>query len=85
MCPDIVMANGIITGNLRESNKGRSSKFREGSRVQQTHEDGRRTYRPKRSGNDKKDDDNSPKTLNDKNYTASLKFRQTTLYSLTFS
>ncbi len=52
------MANGI--------NKGRSSKFREGSRVRQTPE-GRRTYRPKRCGNNNKDEDNSPKNLNDKN------------------
>ena len=29
-------------------NKGRSSKFREGSRVRQTPEEGWRTYRPKR-------------------------------------
>ena len=27
----------------------------------------RRTYRPKRYGNNNKDEDNSPKTLNDKN------------------
>ena len=52
--------------------KGRSSKFREGSRVRQTPEEGRRTYRPKRCGNNHKDEDNSPKTLNDKNQ----KFRQ---------
>ena len=53
------MTNGI--------NKGRSSKFREGSRIRQTPEEGRRTYRPKRFGNNNKDEDNSPKTLNDKN------------------
>ena len=29
------MANGIRTGDPREFNKGRSSKFREGSRVRQ--------------------------------------------------
>ena len=34
--------------------------------VRQTLEEGRRTYRPKRSGNNNKDEDNSPKTLNDK-------------------
>ena len=50
----------------RGFNKGRSSKFRVGSRVRQTPEEGRRTYRPKRCGNNYKDDDNSPKTLNDK-------------------
>ena len=48
-------------------NKGRSSKFREGSRVRQTPEKGRRTYQPKRCGNNNKDDDNSPKNLNDNN------------------
>ena len=31
-----------------------------------TPEKGRRTYRPKRCGNNNKDEDNSPKTLNDK-------------------
>ena len=51
----------------RGFNKGRSSKFREGSRVRQTPEEGQRTYRPKRFGNNNKDEDNSPKTLNDKN------------------
>ena len=30
------MANGIRTGDLRGFNKGRSSKFREGSRIRQT-------------------------------------------------
>ena len=60
------MANGIRTGNPRGFNKGRSSKFREGSRVRQTPEEGRRTYRPKRCGNNNKDEDNSPKNLNDK-------------------
>ena len=58
------MANGIRTGDPRGFNKGRSSKFRGGSRVRQTPEEGWRTYRPKRCGN--KDEDNSPKTLNDK-------------------
>ena len=71
------MANGIRTGELRGFNKGRSSKFREGSRVRQTPEEGRRTYQPKRCGNNNEDEDNSPKTLNDKNHQAlSLKFRQ---------
>ena len=44
------MANGIRTGDPRGFNKGRSSKFHEGSRVRQTPEEGRRTYRPKRCG-----------------------------------
>ena len=60
------MANGIRTGDPRGFNKGRSSKFREGYRVRQTPEEGRKTYRPKRCGNNYKDEDNSPKTLNDK-------------------
>ena len=58
------MANGI---NPREFNKGRSSKSREGSRVQETPEEGRRIYRLKRCRNNNKDEDNSPKILNDKN------------------
>ena len=71
------MANGIRTGDPRGFNKGRSSKFQEGSRVQQTHEEGRRTHQPKRSGNNNKDEDNSLKTLNYKNQQAlSQKFRQ---------
>ena len=59
------MANGIRTGDPRGFNKGRSSKFRVGSRVRQSPEEGRRTYQSKRCGNDNKDDDYSPKTLND--------------------
>ena len=58
------MANGIRTGDTRGFNKGRNSKFREGFRVRQTPKEGRGTYRPKHFGN--KDEDNSPKTLNDK-------------------
>ena len=46
-------------------------------RFRQTPEEGRRTYRPKRCGNNNKNEDNSPKTLKDKNHPASsLKFRQ---------
>ena len=67
------MANGIRTDDPR----GRSSKFREGSRVRQTPVEGRRTYRPKRCWNNYKDEDNCMKTLNDKNQQASSKkFRQ---------
>ena len=62
------MTNGSKTDNPRRFNKGRSSKFREGSRVRQTPEEGWRTYRPKRCGNNNKDKDNSPKIHNDKNY-----------------
>ena len=65
------MVNGIRRGNSLGFNKGRSLKFREGSRVRQTPEEDRRTYRPKRCGNNNKDEDNSPKTLNDKNQQAS--------------
>ena len=71
------MANGIRTGDPRGFNNGRISKFRQGPQVRQTPEEGRRTYRPKRCGNNNKDEDNSPKTLNDKNHQASSqKFRQ---------
>ena len=48
--------------------------FREGCQIRQTPEEGRRTYRPKRCGNNtnnNKDKANSPKTLNDKNHQAS--------------
>ena len=55
----------------RGFNKRRSSKFREGSRVRQAPEEGRRTHRPKRCGNNNKDEDNSPKTLNNKNHQVS--------------
>ena len=71
------MANGIRTGDPRGFNKGRSSKICEGSRVRQSPEEGRRTYQPKRCGNNNKDEDNSPKNLNGKNQQASSqKFRQ---------
>ena len=71
------MANVIRTGDPCGFNKGRSSKFHEGSRVRQTLEEGWRIYWPKCCGNKNKDKDNSPKTLNDKNYEASSqKFRR---------
>ena len=74
------MANGIRKGDPRGANKRRSLMFREGSRVQKTAEEGRRTYRPKRCGNNNKDKDNNPKTLNDKNHqVSSQKFRQLNL------
>ena len=60
------MANGIRTGDPRGFNKGRSSKLRVSFRVRQTSEEGQRTYRPKRCGNNNRDEDNSPKTHNDK-------------------
>ena len=47
----------------------------------QTPEEGWRTYRPKRSRNNNKYEDNSPKTLNDKSHQASSqKLRQLILY-----
>ena len=61
------MVNGIRTGDPRGFNKGRSSKFHEGSRVRQTPEEGRWTYGPKCCGNTNNNEDNSPKTLNDTN------------------
>ena len=64
-----VLGNGIRTVDHRGFSKKRSSKFRVGSRVRQTPEEGRRTFRPKRCGNKNKDEDSSPKTLNDKNQT----------------
>ena len=61
------MANGIRTGDPHGFDKGHSSKFCEVSQVQQTPEDGWRTYQPKHCGNNNKVEDNSLKTLNDKN------------------
>ena len=73
------MATGIRKGDSSGFNDGRSSKFREGSRVRQTPEEARRTYQSKRCENYNKDEDNCPKTLNDKTHEASLeKFRQLT-------
>ena len=61
------MVNGIRTGDPCGFNKGRSSKFRVGSRVRQKPEEGWRTYRPKRCENNNDDENNSPKNFNDKN------------------
>ena len=66
----LVMANRIRTGDPRGFNKGRSLKFR----VRQTPEEGWRTYRPKRCRNNNKDEDNSPKNLNDKKHKILLDF-----------
>ena len=57
------MESGQVTP--RGFNKGHSSKFHLGSPVQQTLKEGWRTYRPKRYGNNNKDEDNNPKTLNE--------------------
>ena len=71
------MANGIRTGDSSGFNNGRNSKFHVGSWVWQTPKEGRRIYWPKHCGNNNKDEDNSPKTLNYKNHQASSqKFRQ---------
>ena len=49
----------------------------------QTLEEGRRIYQPKHCENNNKDEDNSPKTLNDKNHQAlSQKFRQLKIHKL---
>ena len=52
------MANGIRTGDSRGFNKGRSSKFSKVPEFDKP-EEGRKTYRPKRCGNNNKDEDNS--------------------------
>ena len=86
------MANRIRTGDPRGFNKGRSSKFRVGSWVRQTPEEGQ-TYRAKRCENNHKDEDNNPKTLNGKKKTNNLIYHQSfvrtnlfaDLYSYCFS
>ena len=62
------MANGIRTVDHGGFNKGRSLKFCEGSRVRQTPEEDRKTYRSKCCGNSNKDEENSPKNFNDKTH-----------------
>ena len=79
------MVNRIRTSNPCGLNKGRGSKFYVGFQVRQTPEEGQRTYRMKRCEYNIKDEDNSLKTLNDKNHQASSKkFRQLVLFYLTF-
>ena len=70
------MASRIKIRDPRGLSKGLSSKFHVGFRVQQTPEEGRRTYLLKRCGNNDKDEDNCLKTLNDKNQASSQEFRQ---------
>ena len=61
------MVYEIRTSEPRGLNKEHGSKFRVGSRVrQETPEEVRRTYRPKRCEYNNKDEDNSLETLNDK-------------------
>ena len=62
------MANWTRAGDPRGFNKGCSSKFCLDSWVRQTPEESWRTYRPKCCGNNNKDEDNSSKTLYDKNH-----------------
>ena len=62
------MVNGIGTIYLCDFDKRFGSKFRVGFRIQhETPEEGRRTYRPKRCEYNKKENDDSTNTLNDKN------------------
>ena len=58
------MVNGIIASDVCRLSKERGSNFCVG---QETPEEGGRTYRPKSCEYNNKDEDNSPKTLNDKN------------------
>ena len=60
------MVNGIRASDPRGLNKGRGLKFCVGSRVRQETSEGRKTHWLKREYN--KDEDNSPKTLNDKKF-----------------
>ena len=59
------MVYEISISNFCGLNKERGSKFREGSQVQQTPEEDQRTYLPKNC--EYNNEDNSPKTLSDKN------------------
>ena len=72
------MVDGIRASGTQGLNKRRGPKFHVGSLVpQETPEEGRRIHKPKRCEYSNKDEDNSPKTLNDKNHQASSqKFRQ---------
>ena len=63
------MVNRIRKNDPHRLNEGHGSKFHVGSWVIQTLED-QRTYWLKHEYNNK-DEDNSPKTLNDKNHQAS--------------
>ena len=78
------MANGIRTGDPDGLKKGRSSKFRGGSRVQQTLKEGQGIYQPKRCENNNKDEGSSPKTLNDKNIVITINFSSYKLFSNKF-
>ena len=60
------MIDGIRTSDPHGLRKRHGSKFRAGSRIRQIPEEGQRTYQPKRYEYNNKDEDNSPKTQNDK-------------------
>ena len=63
------MGNGIKTIYPCRLKKGFNSNFRVGSRIgQETPEETRRMNRPKRLKYDYKDKDNSPNSVNGKNY-----------------
>ena len=80
----LVLANKIRTSDPRGFNKGCSLKFHVGSRVRQTPEEGQRAYWLKHCGNNNKDEDNSPKTLNDKNHFNDVVIRKTLLEFIAF-
>ena len=60
------MVNGIRTSDPRGLSKGRGSKFRVISRVLHISEEGRMPYWPKRCEHNNRDENNSLKTMNDK-------------------
>ena len=65
----LVMVIEIKASEPHELNKGRGSKFHVSSQAQQeTPEEGWWTHHLKHYEYNNKDEDNSPKTLNDKNY-----------------
>ena len=68
------MVNGIRTDDRHGFNKECSLKLHIGSQVQQTPEEGCRTYQPKHCGNNNKDEGSSPKTLNNKNTFNTFKY-----------
>ena len=76
--PAIVMVDGIRASDPCELNEGCDFEFHVGFWVwQETPEEGRMTRWPKHCEYNNKDEDNSRKTLNDKNHQAlSQKFRQ---------
>ena len=74
------MVNRIRKSVPRGLNQGRGSKFRVGSRIRQTPEEGQSIYRPKRCEYNNKDEDNSPKTMNDNNPPASSQIQTTRMY-----